>query len=184
MRKLLILALGIIAATFVKADMLYWQVNTSDYSGVEGASEYSYARILASPDYGATDKTALTSYLSDGSTEVGTKASKGLLDTTALYADLGGGSSPDYSTYQFVIELYGANDQAVANSGWMTYADLRAAKAIIDSQAGFNSTWTSMQALGSQGSWSKGAAAVPEPTSGLLVLIGAALVGLRRKKVA
>lgn len=184
MRKIFVIAIGITMATFANADVLYWQVNDTDLE-TAGVSDYSYAKILYTADSGA-NKVALTSYLSDGVTSAGDSPTKSILDTTALYADLSGMTGGSSTTYQFVIELYGADNKAIANSGWQTWASLEQANAIIDSQVGFNSNWSSMQALGSSSasSWSKGAASVPEPTSGLLVLIGAALVGLRRKKVA
>ena len=182
MKKILVVAAAVALATFARADMLYWQVN----SEAPEASDYSYAKVLYANDYVRNDSQVLTSYI-NGETSVGTDPAKGVIDATGgLFADLSNVSGiTDWTGYQFVVELYGEGGQVLANSGWKTFSNLSDAHAIIEEAAGFSNNWQTMQALGSySGGWSAGAAPVPEPTSGLLVLIGAALVGLRRKKVA
>lgn len=80
------------------------------------------------------------------------------------------------STYSFAIELgswTGENDSEwvlSAFSGSKTYAEL----------AGFRNFETGVQG---QVPWNPGPYSVPEPTSGMLILIGGALLALKRKRV-
>ena len=89
---------------------------------------------------------------------------------------IGGGDL--LSTYSFAIELGAWSDYEDPNAEWIlaafsgsaTYAEL----------AGFRSFETGVQR---QIPWNPGPYSVPEPTGGMLVLIGGALLALRRKLV-
>ena len=82
------------------------------------------------------------------------------------------------STYSFAIELGAWSDYEDPNAEWIlaafsgsaTYAEL----------AGFRNFETGVQG---QVPWNPGPYSVPEPTSGLLFLIGGALLALKRKRV-
>lgn len=91
----------------------------------------------------------------------------------------GRGLAPDdgvedaYANYNFRVELYGDGDVLQAISESMSYADLKSALNCVTWRAGMDPA---------PGVWEvSGFTAVPEPTSGLLLLLGAMLLGLKRK---
>ncbi len=183
MRNKIIAAL--LTATFasvVSAQVLYWQVNSDvqisgDTSKV--GSTWNYAMLYAYSGDDASTATALTSYLfnSDGSSSTGsTYVDKNYFeDNTPAYANLG----TDYTGYSFYIELVNRVDgtgTGIARSDTISYSNLGSA---LQNAVEFNNNWSSINALGANMTTFT---AIPEPTSGLMLLVGAAILGLRRKR--
>lgn len=180
MRKGLSLLACALWASVACADVLYWQVGNEDGSLTAEMQTYAYAKIYASNDGGAT-VTVLNSFMdSADTTPVSSVYHTEMSDAGGFYANL----AADYAGYSFAIELYDASETVLGHAGW-TAASADAVSSAIISQSAFNSNWQTMTSsgFGSSG-WSAGAVAAPEPTSGLLMLLGAALLGLRRRKMA
>ena len=153
-QKLVVLAAVLAMAGFAKADALYWQVD----NGADDASytgDYSYAALYAS------DGSLLDGYYE----AVGGKVAPTL-------SDLGDYGSTGHSFY---VELYNASLDSVYKGAEMSYDQLAASGYISTGGVGLpNYTATT----GFNG------ASVPEPTSGMLLLIGGALLALRRRRQA
>ena len=157
MKKILTIVAISLAAITVRADYLYWSVGSTET--VDGASktfgkDFNYAALYA---YNNGSSIQLAAY------------STAFSDMTNLSG---------YEGYSFYIELinYNAGDTSARLVGstyndMKTYTDL--AGHIWDgneiaraSVTAFTGTYT----------------ATPEPTSGLLLLMGFAMLGLKRKK--
>ena len=85
----------------------------------------------------------------------------------------------DYSEYSFAVEL-GAWDGSEESGKWILAA--------LSETKTYDQLVTELQhvseelRLPTQGPWSPGGYAAPEPTSGLLLLMGCALLGLKRRR--
>lgn len=180
MKKLVLsLVLALAGVLNVKADLLYWMVdNPKDVGG--NSLDYTYASIAVAQDISAgqgkyTASGYLNNYFSGSSVENGVVI-KDIFGSSAVAAILG----TDYSSQSFFIELYDADMNARYQSEVFT---LLSPSAYITSAVEFNSNWSMTQSAGGLGG-AFAPTAVPEPTSGLLLLIGAAMMGLRRKRIA
>lgn len=156
MKKLLTLVVLAVAGIAANADYLYWQAPNSPMDGI-GA--FSYATLWASSDngqhYEAIQQGGYTAYFDA---------------TTANDTDVGGYQS-------FYIELVNYTDSTysvVGRSEAATYASLVSEGAIHSNLATDVSKMVAWVGSNYQ--------AVPEPTSGLLMLMGFAMLGLKRKK--
>lgn len=140
-------------AIVAKAEYLSWCVDTT--SGGDRASLYAYN--------------------SSGSYSLGNNIHLGTITSLPGYsvADIS-----DYTTgYNFYIEVYNYSTGPTAGTiqgDTFTYDQLTQAGVILDD-------WTAMTSVASAWNGSK-AVATPEPTSGLLMLMGFAMLGLKRKK--
>ena len=174
---------ALLTATFasvVSAQVLYWQVNPSSVtitgtSTTEG-NKWNYASFWAVKEGTAS---LVNSYMFNS----------GSAPTEASYVDTDylSGSAPayvnytasDYTGYSFYIELTNytddGNDVGVARSNSFTSDNFGNA---LQDAANFNANWSSINAIGSGLTFT----AIPEPTSGLMLLVGAAILGLRRKR--
>lgn len=171
MKKAIIITFGLLLAVTVRADVLYWQIS-NPVDSTTGTSinleNYAVAKIYSTDSTGS--RTYYTSYVlgADGLTEVGSQKVSSNMQM-ALGADIGS----SYSGQTFFVELFGNDDpyysQYAANIG--TGSEL--AKFI--ETANFTSYNTMMVSS---------FAPVPEPTSGMMLVFGAALLALRRRKVA
>lgn len=183
MRNKIIAAL--LTATFasvVSAQVLYWQVNSDvTISGdtSKAGTTWNYAMLYAYTGTDASTATALTSYLfnSDGTSSTdSTYVDKNYFeDSTPAYANLG---TTDYTGYSFYIELVNrvdSTDTGIARSDAISYSNLGSA---LQNAVEFNNNWSSINALGASATFT----AIPEPTSGIMLLVGAAILGLRRKR--
>ena len=179
MKKLIVALSLILSFGFAaQAEYLFWQLSDTAKDGTgQSIGDFSYAAIFAE-----TPKTQLK--LADE-----TGASTGYIVATVdksapqqivINLDQAGAGSG----YSYYIEYfnYSANDgwKSVGTSGKQTYAQLASNGAIY--------TGSAMEAITDVAGlkmWtgSSYVAATPEPTGGLLVMLGMALIGLKRKRV-
>ena len=163
------LAVGSASAEYAT---IYWTVDP----GVETSFAYDYAGVA----YKAPAESAYSAYLLDGSDGAG--MASGTADELFVTPADAGKSVPgalpmqdavDYGAYAFRIELFSGDDTLIAVSEAATFASLQNVWACVgkgtDEPGG--------------GTWSPTAYhAVPEPTGGLLVLLGLAGLALKRKR--
>ena len=100
-----------------------------------------------------------------------------MFDTAKVVAELP--SAYQDSAYNFYVELYDSNNTLVGFSNAVNYDNL--------SQYIASSVEQATQLGMYNGGWSadsSGYTSVPEPTSGVMLLLGAALLGLRRRRMA
>lgn len=183
MKKIITLALGVAASLAANAGVLFWQVATtgdqsSGYQATMGDNSttvtYTYAMLKASSSESGSPLLPVTTYFDDGGDGIAATDNQALAQNF-----MAGNYFTDYGSAtvnSIWIELYNGNN-LVAESGKITGNDLQSLIAASQFSSGFNAANNNAAAISSF-------SAVPEPTSGLMLLIGAAMLGLRRKKVA
>ena len=164
-------ALLVSGALMASADdsYLYWMIgDTSPYA----ATDYTTVRVAATKDPSG-EVTYLSLYGPSGDDLNMTSLTSGQInslksDAQALYAKLISGTS--YSS--FVIELLNDSNKLVAQSATLSYTDALA-----------NYYITTANSMTLPAMWAATSFAIPEPNSGLLMLVGMAVLGLRRRKL-
>lgn len=161
--KGLVLASVLAASTMAMADLLLWQVGGTNIS-------YDYAQIFYNTVNSYEGGTAIANKVGD---YAGTSEKIGA--TTFDYASVGAVLGAYTTSQYFFIELFDANNKLVGKSEIAERGSLSNYIAASEFSAGFadKNAWTGGKYTST---------AVPEPTSGLLLLIGAAMMGLRRKR--
>lgn len=179
MKKLFVFALVCAAVQMSNAAYLYWQVNSDDidkaYSDANGnwSESWNKSDINAARIYKNGEVQEV--YLDESKVTAGSGYVATSLPSEALYSidigDLG------VSSYSYFIELgnyTGSTFTAFARSGSETVAyNATGSTSIVStlSDAGRVSAWHASTEY----------SAVPEPTSAILMLFGAAFLGLKRK---
>lgn len=183
--KKAIAALSVAAAfaTGVQAGVLLWQVDTTDSVSLMDASvaeqpaTWTYAMLKATSDTSLTyENVSDSSYGSTIANYVGDydgTASK--IGSSVFEDDIVAGDISSYSSSNYYIALYNSQNELVGYSELL----LNSAASDFKQSSQFAADWGNINAW-SGGQW----VAVPEPTGGLMLLLGAALLGLKRKKLA
>ena len=171
MKKLIFAAVCAFVGVVAHADAMYWQLSGTDIKGVTD-SQWSMAQIEVYAD-GSPTGTYLHQ-LGEPTVDVINKEfeSGAWFDVTGYDT-----ASPAYS---FVLELVNDGMEVQAASNPVSYNTL-ATNGKIVSESTFNSIMPLNYSDYNMGSLA-GTVDVPEPTSGLLMLLGASLLALRRRQ--
>ena len=167
MIKQLSIALSVAAAAmFANAGTLYWQINDN--------REFSLAKLWVTGGSKAID-TVLAEGVGGETTFVGTTTGPVQTDITGYEGD----------GYSYLVELltYGSDGVTVENDRWLnaySYNDLVSQGYISTGSVGVPGVGASGGAI----NMNAGGYYIPEPTSGLLMLFGGALMALRRRRRA
>ena len=163
--KLMVVAAAVAIATTAIADansLLYWMVDNPTYN--DEAVEFDYATIKAVGQN--SDASYLYLFNQGGKTDQIEAYTISDYTTGGIYSGLFDGSTVD----NFLIELFNASNDLVA---WQN---------VKYSQASANGSIATTMAAGGANVYSI-SQVVPEPTSGLLLLLGFAGLALRRRKI-
>lgn len=187
MKKLFFGLVMAMAASLAHGSFLYWQIDSStgltdgDFRGntisgyriiaISGGDTYS-----TTPGYDYSSSALTISYPNDEGTGWSTATTVGayVAEGGNAYANLEGVEGAGYSYYIEVMgydTTYGESPVVIAVSSQLRYSD--ASGHLVDS----------LSSLASVTAWTGTAYSAPEPTSGLLLLVGASLLALKRRKV-
>ena len=170
MKKLVLVACAGLMAAFANASELWWTLDTSATVDGEG---WDSAALFAT-----------TEGFNYGGIQVGSKISNEKMDDLGYVAtELGAKGS---STYSFYIELYNSSGDRLGAS----YVSLGGAETRPQGATAYNSLSASLYTPGMSTvdvspyagfTNFTSANVIPEPTSGLMILLGLAALGLKRK---
>jgi len=181
MKKLIIALVAITAAIGVKAAAVDWSavINGATSSGINLSNYTAYFidnatwSTVWSEDAGTAGKlqsSALTSALGSAGFAVnGTKGDTGTQSFTTSAASI---------EYKILIVNNTDDTWAILGSGTATSYDPQSSSGVL---AGVTTTGARVLGTASSGNLTWGTVSVPEPTSGLLVLLGIAGLALKRK---
>ncbi|MCQ2367928.1 MAG: PEP-CTERM sorting domain-containing protein [Kiritimatiellae bacterium] len=169
MKKLIFTLAALLIAHLASAEMLYWMIGDSTNGG-SNTIEFNYAVVYA---VNGESKIALPNNGEDGEI-YGNEELSPITTTNPQMTEFGEGW--EYQNYSFYVELFNYDfdlgiGTSVGVSEFATYDSLVSNGHIIPSGMGIPETaklWMPTTA-------------VPEPTSGLLILIGLASLALKRK---
>ena len=166
MKKTLVLFAAILSVAVAQASYLYWQIdsNTPVAQGIS-LSDYNMARLVA---YSSTQTYDQYAQVSDGKM------------TTYREFNLSTIESGDTSAYSFWIELgtYDSTGSGSFTTQAATWGERKTYAQLLDES--YISTGT-LSGVPTAQIWHGGTVSVPEPTSAMLMLFGAAFLGLKRK---
>lgn len=165
MKKVLLICVAALAAVAIRADYLVWQVKDT---GVQ----FNYAQLYYTT--GANEAAQNGTRVTTGNGYVYSETA--ITSVGKTVADLGG-TTTGLDITGFYVELYSyAGSQYVkqAVSDWMS---LSAASSAIQSVADGGKTISTDSAVATF----EANGSIPEPTSGLLLLLGLSALALRRK---
>lgn len=184
MKKLIIAIAVVCTAVFAHAAAANWKASAKDmYNGTGSTADAAlFSGTVYIFDVGVTSQAALFALI-EGNTTIGTTTAGYVATATFDEGSFGGvtfenGEQGGGSyTYYFVIvdddKAYFSNEKAVTANATVT------AKAITFGSQEGSSALPAGTGFQGAGKWS----AVPEPTSGLLMLLGMAGLALRRRRV-
>jgi len=160
-KAIFLLAVGV--ALIGRADYLYWMVddtvNGTDIQGNPTTFDWS---------------TAILKYEENNAVMTLTAEDADFYQTIDSYAVADIGSASEYSTRKYFIELYNSQNQWIGQTSHTLGSSLRQYIFSSDSMSSLPGV-----AFGQAGSTTY---AVPEPTSGLLFVLGGMLLGLKRRR--
>ena len=168
MKKLFVLTAALAACVAAKADetyqYLYWQVQPEQVAAGVDSYNAAYFYVLDGSDV----KTAIGGTAWDSAQTAGSRTSSPVIGSV----DLSGYATGGYSFLWELANMNGTSDDVVGQSMKYSFSDLSAYLTSV--KGGSN--------IPTQGVFAPSFYAVPEPTSGLLMLLGIAGLALRRKR--
>lgn len=189
MKKLITTACVIAIAAVAQAGAVKWNATMLDASPA-GAYTDATTYIAYFFDADATDIATVTGYLTkEGGADLASFVGASVDNSTATY-------NTTKESLSFTAKAYGSFSQGDTFSGYMIILDASTAadakNYLVATKSGdqvltttaFGKTGDKSLAWGSQEgvAWSTVSTSVPEPTSGLLMLIGIAGLALRRRR--
>ena len=178
MKKLVFAAICAFAGLAVHADAMYWQLNGTTINGVS-SDDWTMARVEVYDSSNPANPLSPAVYLDVFDGSAGGSGVKYVANgEEGAWFDLGSYSSTAYS---FVLELVNDNLEIKGASVPISYTDLGGKVVKTDD---YNSVFDSIEPI-SYSTYNVAAGHsvdLPEPTSGLLMLLGASLLALRRRQ--
>lgn len=174
MKRILLLAAMLVMSFCVKGGdeglYFYWMI---DQTKEEASPESFYYAMISVTGDDVPDDT----YLGTGGYTLVFPSGESIIPDTqlgttteAVYSSLAGLAEYDLSALSFAVELYSEDDKLIGTSEGVRYADL------LNGGYIYRDMWTTTEMP------YVFTVSVPEPSGGLLVLLGLGALALRRKK--
>ena len=169
MKKVLFAAICAFVGVMAHADAMYWQLADQNITGLSDPDCWTMARIeVYENGQPTTGPTYLT--LRDDSSLIYVDK-----DETGAWFYVPESYADNSAAYSFVLELVNDSQEIQASSGQIAYSNANVVKeTVFDSFTPVNYSTFNVGA--------NQTIDLPEPTSGLLMLLGASLLALRRRQ--
>ena len=183
MKKLMIAFAAVAVAASVNAASVSWNVtglvNSPDNDQITSVAGKAMAYLMDASTYDTVTEALAKgdfSGLADATSSAASIVGRGGAGISGLTGDI---LSPGASYNGYIVFIDAANTDDAKNYAYT--AKFTTSAAGDGGSVQYTTTWAATSATGGSGGW-QAAAPIPEPTSGLLLLLGTAGLALRRRR--